>query len=582
LPEFLSDFAGGGYYQLVNDQTDPELLRAYAADKSEAAFATLVHRYVDLVYSAAFRMLGDVDAAKDATQNVFVALAQNHGKLIDRPALAGWLHHTARNLAVKSIRSEARRRTHEQKAAIMNEILSSDSDANWDHISPHLDEALSELGESERDALLLRYFKNQDLRTIGAKLGISEDAAQKRVSRAGERLREFFTKRGIAVAASGLAVVLSANAVHAAPAGLGASISTIATASTAASGITTLNFLKILAMTKLKIGILTAAVAAGIAIPVAVQHRMQTKLNATNELLRQQVERNNQLADENEKRSKRAATEGVPTAENKEPSPELLKLRGEVSRLREENTQATTPITHGMVEARYQHAQELARNGDSAAALKEFLWCFDEGMPRVIGYGGVRDSFLLSDIAKLGENYPPALAALRERRDQALQRMLSSENDPDAAQDFASINRELHEDQNTLAAFDQLPAGDRRRQTLAGIAYNQLVSVQRYSDANLGKPYATVSSLFELTSRERPLPANITNPEMIRKTQRDYLINSTATSVEALAGGGDLADARTLAERLLTYDNSPGTMAILQQHLTRAGQGGLLENATNP
>ena len=225
----------------MNDQTDPQLLRAYAADNSEAAFVGIVDRYVDLVFSAAFRMLGDVDAAKDVTQNVFVALAQNSKKLTDRPALAGWLHNTARNLAAKSIRSDVRRRTHEQEAAIMNELLSSPRDANWDHIAPYLDEALGELGESDRDAVLLRYFKNQDLRTIGASLGISEDAAQKRVSRAVERLREFFARRGIAVAASGLVLVLSVNAVQAAPAGLAASISMIATAGAAAGGITTIN-----------------------------------------------------------------------------------------------------------------------------------------------------------------------------------------------------------------------------------------------------------------------------------------------------------------------------------------------------
>ncbi len=569
----------------MNDQTDPQLLHAYVAQQSETAFTALVHRYVDLVYSAAFRMLGDVDAAKDVSQNVFVALAQNSRNLSDRPVLAGWLHHTARNLAVKSIRSETRRRTHEQKAAIMNEILSGEGNVNWDDISPYLDEALAELGDSDRDALLLRYFKNHDLRTVGARLGISEDAAQKRVSRAVERLREFFAKRGVAVGAGGLVVLISANAVHAAPVGLGASIAMLATAGTAAGGITTVNLLKILAMTKLKTGLITAAVAAGIAIPVVVHHRMQTRLDAANEQLQQEIERNNQLAAENENLSKRATSEVAPSVSNNAPSAELLKLRGEVGRLRQanaqEDAQANTPITHDLVASRYKHAQDLARSGDSAEALKEFLWCFDKGMPQVTGYGGVRTSFLLNEIAKLGADYPPAVAALRERRDAALQRLLSSENDPDAAQDFASINRELHEDQTTVAAFDQLPAGDQRRRALANVAYEQLVAAQRYQDAVLGRPYETVSSLFELTSKERPLPANITNPEAIRKTQRDYLINSTATSVEALAGAGDLADARALAGRLLAYDNSPGTIAVLQQHLARAGHAGLLDNATN-
>jgi RNA polymerase sigma factor (sigma-70 family) len=565
----------------VNDQSDPELLRAYAAQKSEAAFAALVQRYVDLVYSVAFRMLGDVHAAKDVTQNVFVALAQNAQKLIERPAIAGWLHNTARNLAAKSIRSDVRRRAHEKEAAVMNELLSSHLDANWDHIAPLLDEALGELSEPEREAVLLRYFKNQDLRAIGATLGISDDAAQKRVSRAVERLRELFSKRGVTVGASALVVVISANAVQAAPAGLAVSISMIGLAGAANTGVTTLNILKIMAMTKLKVGILTAVVAAGIAVPLVIQKQTQNKLNAANELLRQQTERNTELAAEIQQLTEEATAAVTPTTANG-PSHELLKLRGEVSQLRQESTAVKTPITHDLVDARYKHAQELVRSEDSAGALKEFLWCYDEGMPRVTGYSGVRNSFLLDSIAKLGEKYPPALEALRERRDQAQQRMLSSENDPDATQDFAALNRELHEDQNTLAAFDQLPVGDPRRQTMAIVVYDQLVNAQRYNDALLGRPYESMSAMFEMTMKERPLPPTISNPEMVRKTQRDHLINSTANGIEALAGSGDLVHAQSLAGRLLAYDSSPETRALLLQHLARAGQANLLADVTMP
>jgi RNA polymerase sigma factor (sigma-70 family) len=213
----------------VNEQSDQELLRNYADRKSDSAFAALVERYVDLVHSAAFRMSSDPHSAKDITQCVFLALAQNAQQLTARSTLAGWLHNTARNLAAKEIRSHIRRRTREQEAAAMNKLLTADPAANWEDIAPHLDAALGELNESERDALLLRYFKNEDLRTVGVTLGISDDAAQKRVSRAVERLREFFAKRGITVGASGLVVVISANAVQAAPIGLALTISTAAT-----------------------------------------------------------------------------------------------------------------------------------------------------------------------------------------------------------------------------------------------------------------------------------------------------------------------------------------------------------------
>jgi len=196
-------------------------------------------------------------------------------------------------------------------------------------------------------------------------------------------------------------------------------------------------------------------------------------------------------------------------------------------------------------------------------------------------FKGVRVSFLLSQIAKLGEKYPPALAALRERRDQATQRMINDVNDTVAASDMAALNREIKDDQNTLAVFDQLPADDRRRKALASAAYDHLVEAQRYSDAILGRPYESLSSLFESRIKDT-LPANTPNIEMLRNSMRNGLIKSTAKSVEVLAGAGDLEHARTLAGRLLAYDSSPETKALLQQHAVRAGQAGLLDGTPNP
>ena len=149
-------------------------------------------------------------------------------QLTDRPVLSGWLHRTAQNLAANTVRSDVRRRAREQEAAAMNELLAAEPDTVWEHIAPHLDAALGELSEPDRDALLLRYFERKSAREMAQTLGTSEDAAQKRVSRAVERLREFFAKRGVTVGASGLVVVISANAVQAAPAGLAATISTAA------------------------------------------------------------------------------------------------------------------------------------------------------------------------------------------------------------------------------------------------------------------------------------------------------------------------------------------------------------------
>ena len=212
----------------MNHQTDHELLLEYAERQSEAAFAELVRRHVDLVYSAAVRMVRDASLAKDVTQSVFLALAQNARSLGNCAVLSGWLHRAARNLAVKAIRSDVRRRAREQEAAAMNELSSAAADAPWEHIEPHLDAAIEELSQGDRDALLLRYFERKSAPEMAQLLGISDEAAQKRVSRAVERLREFFAKRGVTVAASGLVIVISAHAVQAAPAGLTAAISTAA------------------------------------------------------------------------------------------------------------------------------------------------------------------------------------------------------------------------------------------------------------------------------------------------------------------------------------------------------------------
>src|SRR3989449_1373489 len=173
-------------------------------------------------------MVCDSHLAEDVTQGVFVALAKNFAQLADRPVLSGWLHRTAQNIAAQTVRTDVRRRAREQEAAVMNDLLSAEPDVVWENIAPHLDAALGELSEPDRDALLLRYFERKSAHEIAEILGTSEDAAQKRVSRAVERLREFFAKRGVTVGASGLVVVISANAVQAAPVGLAVAISTAA------------------------------------------------------------------------------------------------------------------------------------------------------------------------------------------------------------------------------------------------------------------------------------------------------------------------------------------------------------------
>ena len=212
--------------------TDHQLLRSYSAEGSEAAFAELVERHIDFVYSAALRITSDPHLAEDVTQGAFVALAQAAGKLGNGVVVPGWLYTTMRNIAGKAIRSEVRRRTREREAAAMKEV--DETDSIWEQITPHLDQALGQLNEADRDALLLRYFQRQTARQIAQALGTSEEAAQKRVSRAIDRIRELLMERGVAVGADGLALGLSTLVVQTAPAALHAAItkSAITVAST--------------------------------------------------------------------------------------------------------------------------------------------------------------------------------------------------------------------------------------------------------------------------------------------------------------------------------------------------------------
>jgi RNA polymerase sigma factor (sigma-70 family) len=267
--------------------SDQQLLREYVERRSEAAFTELVRRHVDMVFSAAVRMVCDGHLAQDVAQGVFVGLARNAARLTDRPVLSGWLHRTARNLAAETVRKDVRRRAREQEAAAMNDPLSARPDPLWENLAPHLDAVLDELSDSERDAVLLRYFERKTAREMAQTLGVSEEAAQKRVSRAVERLRALFASRGVSVGAGGLALLITANAVQAAPAGLAGGAAAAALAASG-GGATTLTLLKLIAMTKLQTATVGAiVVAAAVLTPLVL--RQQASLRRENDALRGQL-----------------------------------------------------------------------------------------------------------------------------------------------------------------------------------------------------------------------------------------------------------------------------------------------------
>ncbi len=354
----------------MNDGTDPQLLRTYAESRSEAAFAELVRRHVDFVYSAALRMVCDSHLAEDVTQGVFVAFAKNAPQLTNRLVLSGWLHRTTQNIAAQTVRTIERRRAREQEAVAMNELLSTEPDTVWEHIAPQLDEALGELNEGDRDALLLRYFERKSAREMAQTLDTSEDAAQKRVSRAVERLREFFAKRGITVGASGLAVVITANAVQAAPAGLAATIATAAAlAGTAIATTATVTAIKTIAMTTLQKTLVTATVAVLAGTGIYEAHQVQA-LRQQQAPLTEQIQQLQTLRAELEQlKTTGNATQNEEITRLRKDNLELPKLRNEVRNLRDDKKQLTQQAQAAQIQAQRAQAQAI----ELAASEKQRL-----------------------------------------------------------------------------------------------------------------------------------------------------------------------------------------------------------------
>lgn len=559
---------------------DAELLRRYVADRSQSAFAELVHRRVNLVYSVALRQVGgDAHLAEDVTQKVFADLARKAPSLTDRAVLSGWLYRSAQFAASDVVRAERRRRVREQTSSLMHEITSEPGSAmDWDRIRPLLDEAMGELREDDRDAIALRFFEGRAFAEVGRTLQLTEEAARKRVERALDKLAAVLARRGVTSTSAAVGAVLAQQVAVAAPAGLAAAVTGAACAGAgAAAGAAGLAAF----LNPFGLALGTGAVAA-VAIGVAVYeagvarrqagemaaltqaHRATVATLAEVQQRLAQAEQHRRAAEEDNTRLL-AAIQQQSAARTAAAAPGDGAARTEAE-----------PLTHDAVQARYRRAQELARTGDPAEALRELLWCFDTGMPPITGFGGVRLSFLLSNIATLGQKYPPALAALRERRDRAERRLRLSETDHDATSTFSAINNYLKENARTIAVFDQLPPDDRRRASLALVAFEDLLQLRRYADAALGRSHSQMTQQFERNIEERSLPPGIANPAALRKVQRDYAVTTAAKHVEVLAGVGSLEQARSLAAKVLAFDASAATTDLLQRHAERAGQANLL------
>jgi RNA polymerase sigma factor (sigma-70 family) len=331
---FLSDFACRRLFN--GGMTDcQQLLSDYVRTGSEEAFRELVGRYLDLVHSTALRLTnGDAHLAEDVCQSVFTDLARMAASLSRQVRLGGWLHRHTCYVVANVIRRERRRQAREREAVEMNS-LHHDSDDAAARLAPVVDEAINQLRAGDRAAILLRFFDRRDLRAIGEAFGTTEDAAQKRVSRALEKLRAILVRRGVTLSATALATTLTAQAVTAAPTGLAASVSASALAGSAASG-AAFTMIKLMTLTKLKTAALGALVVVGAGTTIVLQQQTQSRLHHENLALQAQVEQFAALQSEYARLSNQLAKVSQSGALSKDQLSELMRLRGEVGQLRNE------------------------------------------------------------------------------------------------------------------------------------------------------------------------------------------------------------------------------------------------------
>jgi RNA polymerase sigma factor (sigma-70 family) len=248
---------------------DQQLLRDFAEGYSQEAFTLLVQRHVNLVYSAALRQLGgDSHLAWDASQSVFLALAQNASRLVDHRALTGWLYTTTHFVSAKIVRKRQRSHAREEAASAAESIVNQGAaEPDWSAVRPLLDAAMHEIRPADREVLLLRHFEGRSFAEIGRLCGLGENSARMRVERALDKLHKRFARHGITSTAAALGAALTAHGVGTAPAGLAgaaAGLSFAGCAATAAGVAGVSSWVQFLTMTHLKVGATAAVLALGI------------------------------------------------------------------------------------------------------------------------------------------------------------------------------------------------------------------------------------------------------------------------------------------------------------------------------
>jgi RNA polymerase sigma factor (sigma-70 family) len=479
---------------------DCDLLKAYAETKSEEAFAELVRKHIDLVFSAALRQVGgDVHLAQDVTQSVFNDLARKAGSLSARVILGGWLYTSARYAAARIVRTEQRRRLRERESQFMNEPFTNDVPPDWEQLQTALDEAMHDLKEADRNAIVLRYFQGSSFEDVGQKIGASADGARMRVDRAIEKLRKSLAKRGVVSTGAALAFLLAEESVIAAPVGLAGVVSSSAMGAAATTGIST-TIIQFMAMTKLQAGVVAVAVAA-LTVPLVLQHQSNQRLERSNQVLAQ---RNSEIEGEIAPlKQEIGRLNGLVTqnAAKANPSNEVFQLRGEVARLREEARQAKASAVTDPTKDENATMRTLRSLSAKAEQLKKRLAETPESQIPELAVLTEKDWLDVVAYVEAFENDDDYRRALSSLRGQA--KLRAALQIQDAVRKFAAVNGDMIPTEvSQVAPYLEKPLDEAILQRFQIVAAGKLSELSEQKDL-IAETGPIVDQEFETTITTR-------------------------------------------------------------------------------